>query len=93
MVMARPNIGGPAYWLPEIGLSKLEDKAMDNKTAFEIASGLNSKTHKDAPLTSEEKRIARQKRSNANRKERDQAMRDLGLVKVRGAVSGRTYWE
>ena len=28
-----------------------------------------------------------------NRQERDQAMRDIGLTKVRGAVSGKVYWE
>ena len=32
-------------------------------------------------------------RRNARRRERESVMRDLGLVKVRGAVSGRTYWE
>lgn len=37
----------------------------------------------------ESKRIA----ANKRRRERDQLMRDLGLTKVRGAVSGRTYWE
>lgn len=31
--------------------------------------------------------------SAANRAAKDQAMRDCGLTKVRGAVSGRTYWE
>jgi hypothetical protein len=34
---------------------------------------------------------ARQRR-NARRRERDQAMRDLGLRKVRGNLGG-TYWE
>jgi hypothetical protein len=27
------------------------------------------------------------------RRERDDVMRSLGLTKVRGAISGRTYWE
>jgi hypothetical protein len=36
-------------------------------------------------------RIAREKQ-NKRRKDRDQAMRDLGLIKVRGALGG-TYWE
>lgn len=27
------------------------------------------------------------------RKERDEMLKDLGLTKVRGAVSGRAYWE
>jgi hypothetical protein len=32
-------------------------------------------------------------RKNIARKARDQTMRDLGLTKVRGSVSGKTYWE
>lgn len=32
-------------------------------------------------------------RRRAIRRERDSVLRDLGMVKVRGAVSGRTYWE
>jgi hypothetical protein len=35
---------------------------------------------------------ARRLRRNLARRERDQAMRDLGLVRVRGAL-GRIYWE
>ena len=31
-------------------------------------------------------------RRNKARRERDQAMRDIGMVKVRGALGG-TYWE
>lgn len=27
------------------------------------------------------------------RRGRDQTLRDLGLVKVRGAISGKIYWE
>ena len=36
---------------------------------------------------------AQQKRAYQRRKMRDEIMKDLGLTKVRGAVSGRTYWE
>lgn len=36
--------------------------------------------------------IARKIERNARRRERDQAMRDCGLVKVRGNLGG-TYWE
>lgn len=36
--------------------------------------------------------IARRNRKNTARRERDQAMRDLGLVKVKGSLGG-TYWE
>lgn len=32
-------------------------------------------------------------RSQRSQSERDQLMRDCGLIKVRGAVSGHTYWE
>ena len=35
--------------------------------------------------------VARRRRNKA-RKEKDQAMRDLGLTKVRGALGG-VYWE
>lgn len=35
---------------------------------------------------------ARNQRSNQARRERNQAMKDLGLVRVRGALGG-TYWE
>ncbi len=37
------------------------------------------------------KRVAQQK-ATQHRKDQEQAMRDLGLVKVRGALGG-TYWE
>ena len=40
----------------------------------------------------EQKEIKR-KAANKRRRERDELMRSLGLVKVRGAVSGRVYWE
>ena len=39
-----------------------------------------------------EKELARQQRAKANRKAKEDAMRSLGLVKVRGALGG-TYWE
>lgn len=32
-------------------------------------------------------------RSGRNRAERDDVLRSLGMVKVRGSVSGSTYWE
>ena len=34
----------------------------------------------------------RRKVENARRRAREQAMRDVGLVKVKGAL-GRTFWE
>ena len=36
--------------------------------------------------------FAKKCRTNRMRRERDQAMRDCGLVKVKGALGG-TYWE
>ena len=35
---------------------------------------------------------AKKEQRNKNRRERDQALRDLGLKKVRGALGG-VYWE
>jgi hypothetical protein len=32
-------------------------------------------------------------RRKANRAAKDDLMRSLGLIKVKGAVSGKTYWE
>lgn len=60
---------------------------MDNKTAFEIAKGLNTQTK-----SAEERERERKDRKNKARRERDQAMRDLGLKRVRGALGG-VYWE
>lgn len=39
------------------------------------------------------KAMTKRIKANAKRREKDQMLRDLGLTKVRGAVSGRTYWE
>jgi len=50
-----------------------------------------------SPSPEQEKRVRRRfesrSRSSKQRRVRDQLMRDLGLVKVRGSVSGSTYWE
>lgn len=40
----------------------------------------------------EKEASAKRKRARLNHKELEQAMKDLGLVKVRGALGG-TYWE
>ena len=39
------------------------------------------------------KKKAAAKRARQNRKERDEVMKSCGLTKVRGAVSGKIYWE
>lgn len=39
------------------------------------------------------KYVMRRTRRMINDRRRDQIMRDCGLVKVRGPVTGRTYWE
>ena len=47
-------------------------------------------------LTEEEiaaKKKAAAKRARQNRKVRDDLMESIGLTKVKGAVSGKTYWE
>jgi hypothetical protein len=46
----------------------------------------------DAEITQYIAKARRNARARANRKARDQVMRDCGLVKVRGALGG-TYWE
>ena len=38
-------------------------------------------------------RLRKRAQTNARQRERDDVLRDLGLTKVRGAVSGKTYWE
>lgn len=49
----------------------------------------------DSPksLDSHLKGVARAHRAGAARKDRDATMKSLGLNKVKGAVSGKTYWE
>ena len=37
--------------------------------------------------------LAKKAKQALNRKQRDKAMESLGLVKVKGAISGKTYWE
>lgn len=47
-----------------------------------------------AQMTAEEKKdLSRRIMRAHNRKAHDQAMRSLGLTKVIGAVTGKTYWE
>ena len=58
----------------------------DFMSGYNIIDFCNSETT-DAVLAE-----VRRLRANKNRRERDQAMRDLGMVKVRGALGG-TYWE
>ena len=45
----------------------------------------------DAQAVADAENIKRAKRNKA-RRDREQLMRDMGLVKVRGALGG-TYWE
>lgn len=49
------------------------------------------KSEVEKAVAKEAKRIARQRRANTNRKERDSIMRDMGLVKVRGNLGGTFY--
>lgn len=43
--------------------------------------------------TNEEKTKARRKRATITRKEKEAIYRAMGLIKVRGAISGKIYWE
>jgi hypothetical protein len=52
---------------------------------------INTPPPTDAFLA-ESKKIAAAKRNRA-RREKHQMLKDLGLTPVRGAVSGRLYWE
>ena len=47
---------------------------------------------KAAPIREEAKRRRSNKRARIARRSRDDAMRSIGMVKVRGALGG-TYWE
>lgn len=62
---------------------------------FTIKRGvvLESEYGRFATREEAEKELAKRKKRNAARKERDDVMKSLGLTKVRGAVSGRIYWE
>jgi hypothetical protein len=45
-------------------------------------------------LTEEiQKQILKQKAAAYDRKLKDEVMKSLGLTKVKGSVSGKTYWE
>jgi hypothetical protein len=41
----------------------------------------------------EKKRVVKNRRVRVNRKAIDSVMSSLGLTKVKGSVSGKTYWE
>ena len=62
---------------------------------FGKAAGKNCSECGQPLETAEEKakREARNKRARNNARERDAIMRSMGLTKVKGAVSGQTYWE
>ena len=56
------------------------------------SDAINRTKEYESEATREAKRKERNRRARINRHERNQAMRDLGLVKVRGALGG-TYYE
>jgi hypothetical protein len=61
-----------------------EISTLDGEGECQQCQDTNGDTHAKA--------VAARKRAKARRRERDQVLRDLGLVKVRGAMGG-TYWE
>jgi uncharacterized Zn finger protein (UPF0148 family) len=46
----------------------------------------------DLALADKNRTALKRERARQNRRAREQALRDLGMVKVRGAMGG-TYWE
>jgi hypothetical protein len=57
---------------------------------------LNNSQRNDLwPTLDEEtqKKIRKQRKTAANRKNKDEIMKSLGLEKVKGVISGKTYWE
>jgi hypothetical protein len=54
--------------------------------------GLQREATQAFPMPNAEQRVARLHRAALNRAGRDDAMRSLGLVKVRGSLGG-VYWE
>ncbi len=47
----------------------------------------------NAEIERTRKEVEKRKRRNKNRRLRDDALRSLNLVPVKGIVSGETYWE
>ena len=56
-------------------------------------NGVRCHEHGCPNAAADAKREARNKQARLARRARDQAMRDCGLVKVRGSTTGRVYWE
>jgi hypothetical protein len=61
--------------------SMVEDAYDDHRAVYNVDDEANKK-----------KEAARKKKNQA-RRDRDSVMRDMGLNKVKGSVSGKTYWE
>lgn len=53
----------------------------------------NCKPKFDAADDKTRKQIERHHKYSLNRGVREEALRDMGLKKVRGSVSGKIYWE
>lgn len=49
--------------------------------------------YEDEPCNACKRERERRDRINRQRRARDEAIRSLGMTKVRGCVSGETYWE
>ena len=68
---------------------------LKNKTTNERSVRINSNgviiTEKDNPK--EYLELRKKALNSLRRREKDSLMEDMGLTKVRGAVSGKTYWE
>ena len=85
MKPCRLSLNGKRYLVNQHGVVA-ELAGGDFMSGYNIIAFCDSTTS-DAVLAE-----VRRLRHNKGRRERDQAMRDMGIVKVRGALGG-TYWE
>ncbi len=82
----------PAFVVLSVGLRKKGKKNM-NSECLVCGSIYDCSCASEETTKKETMRKARQRKATLTRRAREQALGDLGLVKVRGADSGRTYWE
>lgn len=78
-------------------LRKYFDPRTGNNLIVNLQTGIVRKSDGECvdPQTEQRalKAVRTRVRSQRTRSEVDSLMRDLGMIKVRGAVSGKVYWE
>lgn len=85
MKPARVTLNGKRYLVNQHGV-------VAELCGGDFMSGYNIVGFADSATTNAVLAEVKRLRHNKARRSRDQAMRDLGMVKVRGALGG-TYWE